>query len=139
MAFPDDIHNISNDIHTIPRLVGDAVEQIGKLVQNEAQLARAELSQKLTQAGLGVAYLAGAGVIAIPVFVVLLIALALWLSTAFGWSPAAGYLAAGAIGAVIAAALALAGLSYLKSDNLKPKATIRQVQRDIAAAKEMAR
>jgi len=32
---------LSNDLNAIPRLFGDAVEQLGKLVQNEVQLARA--------------------------------------------------------------------------------------------------
>jgi hypothetical protein len=130
---------LSDDLHSIPRLVGDAFEQLGKLVQNEAQLARAELSEKLTQAGVGAAYLAVAGIFAMPVLVLLLIALALWLSTAFGLSPAAAHLVVAAGGAAIAVVLALVGLSYLKSENLKPKITIRQVERDVAAAREMAR
>jgi hypothetical protein len=130
---------LSDDIHALPRLVGEAFEQLGKLVQNEAQLARAEVSEKLTQAGLGAAYLAGAGILAIPVLVVLLIALAMWLNTALGWSPAAAHLAAAGAGAVVAAVLALVGLSYLKTENLKPKVTIQQIERDIAAAREMAR
>ena len=58
---------LSDDLHSIPRLVGDAVEQLAKLVQNEAQLARTELSEKLAQAGTGAAYLAAAGIFAIPV------------------------------------------------------------------------
>ena len=45
--------SLSEDFNAIPKLFGDAVEQLGKLVQNEAQLARAELSQKITQAGIG--------------------------------------------------------------------------------------
>jgi hypothetical protein len=130
---------LSDDMHSISRLAGDAFEQLGKLVQNEAQLARAELSEKLTQAGLGAAYLAVAGILAIPVLVVLLIALALWLTTALGWSPALAHLAAAGAGAAIAIVLALVGCSYFKAENLKPKVTIRQVERDIAAAKEMAR
>ena len=131
--------SLSNDINAIPRLLGDAVEQLGKLVQNEAQLARAEISAKVTQAGIGAAYLAGAAMLVIPVLVVLLIALALWLSGAFALSAAASYAIAGAIGAVVAGALGLMGMSYLKPDNLTPKVTMRQVERDIQTAKELAR
>ncbi len=54
-------------------LFGDAVEQLGKLVQNETQLAKAELTQKITQAGIGAAYIGGAAILFIPVLVVLLI------------------------------------------------------------------
>ena len=130
---------LSDDLHSIPRLVGDAVEQLAKLVQNEAQLARTELSEKLAQAGTGAAYLAAAGIFAIPVLVLLLIALALWLTAAFELSPAVAHLVAGIVGAAFALVLALMGLSYLKPENLKPKVTIRQVERDMAAAKEMTR
>jgi len=126
-------------MHAIPVLVGDAVEQLGKLVQNEAQLARAEISQKLTQAGLGAAYLAGAAILAIPVLVVLMIALALWLSSAFAITPAAAHLIVAAAGSVLALVLGLAGASYLKPENLKPKVTLRQVERDMQTAKELAR
>ncbi len=131
--------SVSDDLHAIPRLVGDAVEQLGKLVQNEAQLARAELSEKAAQASMGVGLLAGAAVFAIPVLVLLMIALALWLSAAFALSAAAAHLISAGIGSVFALILAVAGMSYLKPENLKPKVTIRQVERDIQAAKEMAR
>ena len=129
---------LSNDLNAIPRLFGDAVEQLGKLVQNEVQLARAELSQKMTQVGIGAAYVAGAAIFSIPVLVVLLIALALWL-TQLGLSPVLAYLAAAACGALISAMLAMVGMSHLKPENLKPKVTLQQVKRDVATAKEMAR
>ena len=129
---------LSNDLNAIPRLFGDAVEQLGKLVQNEVQLARAELSQKMTQAGIGAAYVAGAAILSIPVLVVLLIALALWL-TQLGLSPVLAHLAAAACGAVISSILAMVGMSHLQLENLKPKVTMRQVQRDVATAKELAR
>jgi hypothetical protein len=129
---------LSDDLHTIPRLFGDAVEQLGKLVQNEARLARAELTQKIAQAGIGAAYILGAAVFCIPVLVVLLIALALWLAQ-LGLSPVVAHLAAAGCGAAISIVLALIGMSHLKPENLKPKVTMQQVERDVATAKEMAR
>ena len=131
--------SLSNDIHAISSLLGDAVQQLGKLVQNEAQLARAEIGHKLGQAKLGAAYLAGAAILAIPALVVLLIALALWLSTAFVLAPATGYFIAGAAGAVVALVLGLTGMSHLKPDNLTPKVTMHEVERDIQTAKVLAR
>ena len=130
--------SLSDDLNTIPRLFGDAVEQLGKLVQNEAQLARAEISQKITMAGIGAAYVIGAAILGVPVLVVLLIALALWLGQ-LGLSPPLAHIAAAACGAAISIVLAVIGMSYLKPENLKPKVTIRQVERDIATAKELAR
>ena len=129
---------LSNDLNAIPRLFGDAVEQLGKLVQNEVQLARAELAQKVTQASIGGAYVVGAAILCIPVLVVLLIALAIGL-TQLGLSPVLAHLAAAACGAAVSAILAMVGMSYLKPENLKPKVTMRQVERDVATAKEMAR
>jgi len=130
--------SLSQDINAIPRLFGNAVEQLGKLVQNEAQLAKAELSQKMTQAAVGAAYIAGAAVLCIPVVMLLLIAFALWL-VQLGWSPVAAHLAAAGCGAIVCALLAMIGRSYLKPEELKPRVTIQQVERDVATAKEMVR
>ena len=60
--------SLSDDFRTIPALFGDAIEQLGKLVHNEVQLARARISEKVTQAGTGIAYVAAAGVLMIPPF-----------------------------------------------------------------------
>lgn len=128
--------SLSSDLRSIPELFGDAAEQLGKLVQNEIQLARAEISQKMSQAGMGAAYIAAAGIMIIPVIVMLLFALALWL-TQSGFSPIASYLIAAAAGGVVSVGLAFVGMSYLKPENLTPGVTVRQVERDVAAAKEM--
>jgi putative superfamily III holin-X len=130
--------SLTDDFNAIPKLFGDAVEQLGKLVQNEVQLARAELSQKMTQAGIGAAYVAGAAVLCIPVLVLLLITLAIWF-TQLGLSPVLAHLVSALIGAVGSGVLAAVGLSYFKADNLKPKITLQQVRRDVTTAKELAR
>jgi hypothetical protein len=129
---------LSNDVREIPRLFGDAVEQLGKLVRNEAQLAQAELSQKVTQAGIGAAYIAGAAMLSVPVLVLALIALALWLGQ-MGVNPAVAHLVAAAVGLAVSVTLALVGKSYFTPANLTPKVTLRQVEKDVAAVKEMAR
>jgi hypothetical protein len=130
--------SLSEDFNAIPKLFGDAVEQLGKLVQNETQLARAELSQKITQAGIGAAYVAGSAVLCIPVFVMVLIALAMWFMQR-GLSPVTAHLASALVGAVVSGILAAIGLSYFKSENLKPKVTLQQIRRDVTTAKELAR
>jgi putative superfamily III holin-X len=129
---------LSDDLNTIPQLFGDAVEQLGKLVQNEAQLAKAELSQKITQAGIGAVYIGAAAILCIPVLVLLLIALALWL-TQLGLPSVAAHLASSAIGALICGILTLTGMSYLRPEKLIPKVTMREVERDVATAKELTR
>jgi VIT1/CCC1 family predicted Fe2+/Mn2+ transporter len=129
---------ITEDLQAIPGLLSDTAEQLGKLLQNEAQLARAELSQKMSQAATGAAYLVGAALLSIPVLVLLLIALALFLVQQ-GLSPALSHLIAAGVGLVISAILMMVGAKYLKPDNLKPHMTLRQVERDIQTAKELAR
>lgn len=130
--------SMSDDIRSISSLFGDAVEQLGKLVRNEAQLARAEISEKVALAGMGVVYVAAAGILLIPVLVVLLIALALWF-TQMGMSPVTSYLLAAVIGAAVSLVLGLIGLSRLRPKKLTPTVTIQQVERDVAAAKELAK
>ncbi len=130
--------SLSDDLHTIPRLFGDAVEQLGKLVQNEAQLARAELAQKMTQAGIGAAYLVGAAILSIPVLVVLLMALALWL-VELGLNQPIALLVAAAVGTTLSVILASVGMSYLKPEHLKPKVTMYQMKQDVTTAKELMR
>ena len=128
---------LTEDLHAIPGLLSDTAEQLGKLLQNEAQLARAELSQKMSQAATGAAYLIGAALLSIPVLVLLLIALALFLEQQ-GLSAALSHLIAAGVGLVISAVLMMVGAKYLKPDNLKPHMTLRQVERDIQTAKELA-
>ncbi len=128
--------SLTSDLKTIPSLFGDAVEQLGKLVQNEVQLARAEISEKVTQAGMGVAYLGAAAILFIPVLVMLLITLALWF-TQLGLSPIAAHLLVTVVGAAIAGVLGMIGFRHLKPETLKPTVTMREVERDVAAAKDM--
>jgi hypothetical protein len=130
--------SMSDDIRSISSLFGDAVEQLGKLVRNEAQLARAEISEKVALAGMGVVYVAAAGILMIPVLVMLLIALALWFNQ-LGMSPVTSYLLAAVIGAAVSLVLGLIGLSRLRPKKLTPTVTIQQVERDVAAAKELAK
>jgi hypothetical protein len=126
---------LSKDASSIPAMVGDAIEQLDKLVRNEVQLARAEISEKVGQAGIGVAYVAAAGVLMIPALVVLLMALALWLND-MGMSLVVSHLIAGAIGAGLSVVVALIGLNRLKPKSLTPTVTIYQIEQDAAAARE---
>ena len=138
MSLSQDARSIGQDARSIAGLFGDAVDQLGKLVGNEVQLAQAEFSQKLTQAATGAALIAGAATLFIPVMVVLLIAAALWL-TRFDLSPAAAHLIVGLIAGGVSGILAIVGMKYFKPENLKPRVTIDEVQRDVAAAKEIVR
>jgi hypothetical protein len=128
MTFPTD--------RSIPELFGDAVGQLAKLVGNEFALARAELSEKMAQAGRAAAMIGAGAAIMIPALVLLLFAAAAALIRS-GLSDPVAYLIAGGGAAVVAGALIAVGLERLSGDALKPSVTLEQVQRDKLAAKEM--
>ena len=130
--------SLSEDLRTIPTLLGDAVEQLGKLVQNEAQLARAEMSEKISTALRGVLMMAAAAMLVGPVVVMLLITLALGLH-AIGLSALLAALVSALVGAGIAAILLLIGRSHLRPEKLTPRVTLHELEADIGAAKELVR
>ena len=134
----EEVHDLTNRARAVVDLLGDAAEQLGKLISNETRLAKTEMAEKLSQLMSGVIFLIGAGILMIPVLVMLLLTLAVWLGQ-HGLSPVMAHLAATAAGAVISVVLGLIGKSYLKPDNLRPDATIEQVSRDIDTTKELVR
>jgi len=130
--------DLTQDARSISRLLGGAFEQLAQLVQTEIRLAKAELADKAAKAGMGVGLVFGGLLLMVPALVLFLIALALFL-TNIGLSPVTAHLLAGAIGAGASAVLLVSGLARLKPSGLMPDTTIRQIQKDIAAAKEVAR
>jgi hypothetical protein len=129
--------SLADRSRSLSRLLGDAVEQLGALFQVELQLAQAELSENVANAGRGAAYLAVAAVFAMPVVTMLLIALALWIREAAGISLPLSCLIAALIGAAVGLICGLIALNYLRARNLRPNITLEQIRRDIAAAKEI--
>ena len=89
-----------HDTHSISELVANALAQLGKLVDDEIRLARAELSQKLGQVRNGAVLLAAAMVFVIPTLVVLFIGIAMFL-TRHGLSGPAAYLLVAVAGGVV--------------------------------------
>jgi uncharacterized membrane protein YgcG len=128
----------SQSSRSIPELFGDAVGQLAKLVGNEFELARAELSEKATQAGRAAAMIGAGAVVLMPALVLLLFALSSALIRG-GLSQPVAYLLTGAGAALVSVALIVTGLRRLSGDALKPSVMLDQVQRDKVAAKEMVR
>ena len=123
---------------SIPELFSDAVGQLAKLVGNEFELARAELSEKASQVGRAAAMIGAGAVVLMPALVLLLFAVSAGLIRG-GFSEPVAYLVTGAGAALVSAALIGIGLSRLSGDALKPSVTLDQVQRDKVAAKEIVR
>ena len=125
-----------NDQRTITELVSDAANQFSKLIRNEVAIARAELAAKASEAATGVGLLMGGALLLIPPMVLLLMALAAWL-VELGLSASLSNLIAGALGLVVSAVLAWVGMTKLKPEHLKPKRTLNELERDVAALKEL--
>jgi Putative Actinobacterial Holin-X, holin superfamily III len=121
---------------SIPELFSDAVGQLAKLVGNEFDLARAELSEKAGHAGRAAGMIGAGAVILIPALVLLLFAASAALIRS-GLSEPVAYLIAGLGAALLSAVLIAVGMSRLSGGELKPKVTLDQIQRDKVAAKEM--
>jgi uncharacterized membrane protein YqjE len=123
------------DNRAVSELFADALNQFSNLIRSEIQLARAEISSKTAQALVGLGLLAGAAVLLIPSLVLVLMALSAFL-VELGMRPSVSHLLAGILAALIASVLGWAGMSRLRAENLIPSRTIKQLQRDAAAARE---
>jgi Putative Actinobacterial Holin-X, holin superfamily III len=121
---------------SIPELLSDVLGQLAKLIGNEFDLAKAELSDKASQVGRGVMMIGAGAVFMIPALVLILLAAAAALMHA-GYSDPVAYLLTGGAAILVAAILIGVGISRLSGDALKPSMTLEQLQRDKVAAKEM--
>jgi hypothetical protein len=128
----------SQSSRSIPELFSDAVGQLAKLIGNEFDLARAELSEKAGQVGRATAMIGAGAIILMPALVLLLFAVSAGLIRG-GFSEPVAYLLTGLSAALVSAALIGVGLSRLSGEALKPSITLEQVKRDKVAAKEMVR
>jgi Putative Actinobacterial Holin-X, holin superfamily III len=126
------------DGRSISQLMGDALSELGKLVQNEIDLARTELREKVDIAANAFKFVAAGTVLVIPALVLVLFAVASALIQ-FGASPWLAYLCTGLVAAIIASALIWIGVRHLSGDALKPSATLDEFRRDKIVAKEFTR
>ena len=118
---------------SIPDVIGDVVHQVTTLIRKEAQLARAEMSEKMGHAVSGIALAIFGAVLAIPALVILLEAIVAALMSA-GIPVYWAAFIVGGVALIIGIALLAAGANRLKADNLVPQKTIHQLQRDAEVA-----
>jgi hypothetical protein len=115
-------------------LVREAAEQISRLVRDELALARAEMTEKGKQAGVGAGLLGGGGLVALYGVAALLTAVVLGLAEVM---PA--WLAALIVAVVlfaVAGALAVVGRKQVKQATPPtPEETVRSVKADIDEVK----
>jgi hypothetical protein len=119
-------------------ITSDLLAQFPILVRKEGQLARAELSEKISQVGMGLALIGVGAVLLIPALVVLLIAAVNALQEA-GFEPAIAALIVGGSALLIGVILLFIGINRMKVEKLVPSRTIHQLQEDALVAKQQVR
>jgi putative superfamily III holin-X len=130
--------NIQSDLQTISILLGDALSQFAKLFQNEVDLAKAELGEKVQRVGGAVGFFAASATLVIPALVMALFALSAALIAA-GWSQPVSYLVSAVVAAVLAGVLFALGINRLDARNLAPRETMHQFEKDKDTVREMVR
>lgn len=117
-------------------LLSDAIAHMSALVRKEVDLARAEVSENISRASVAIGLLAGALVIALTALNVLAAALVAGL-VEWGMEPGWASLLVGLVLGALALVLALKAKNDLKLSNIAPTRTVKNVQRDAQALKEV--
>ena len=113
---------------SLGELFSELSQEVSTLFRQEAQLAKVEMSQKASQAGKSVGFIAAGGAVAYAGFLALLAALILGLAQFI-----AGWLAALIVGVIVAGigyAVVQKGLTELKNVNPAPEKTLKTLRED---------
>lgn len=124
-----------NDVSGSVNLLTDIVSQIGRIIRKEAALARAEIGENLSRAGVAIGLL----VAAVALALVALIAFAgagIAALVAAGWALHWAALMVGGGVAFVAIVLIFKGVHDLKPERLAPTRSIESVKRDVSLMKE---
>jgi Putative Actinobacterial Holin-X, holin superfamily III len=126
-------------MRSIPEIFTDVVDQFTTLLRKEGELARTEVSEKITQVAVGLGLIVGGSVLLTPALVILLqAAVSALIAANIVQEPWAALIVGGAV-FVIGIILLLVGMSRLKAEALIPNKTISQIQSDVRIAKGQVR
>src|SRR6185312_5702379 len=120
---------------SLPDIFSDLVAQFTSLLQKEGQLARAELSENIGKAAMGLGFVIGGAVLLIPALVVLLDAAVAAITEQGHLAPYWSALIVGGVVLILGLALLAFGTSRLRPSNMIPTRTMQQLQRDASVAK----
>lgn len=128
----------AKDGRSFGSLFSSLAHDVTTLVRKEAELARTEISEKISQAISGLVFIVIAAVVALGGFIVLLDAAVYGLNTVLppALTPWLSALIVGLVVIIIGLILLQKGRNDLKARNLMPEKTITSVKRDHAFAKE---
>jgi membrane protein implicated in regulation of membrane protease activity len=129
---------LATNRQTVPELLTSVVTQVTDLMRTEGQLARAEISEKVTLATTGLGLIVGGAILLMPGLVVLLEAAVAALVES-GLAPYWSALAIGGGCFIIGLILLLIGARWLRAGKFIPDKTINQLQRDAATARSQVR
>lgn len=119
---------------SIPGIVIDLIGQFSTLLRQESQLARAEISENVNRAIVGMAMAVAAAVLLVPALVILLMAAVYGLETV-GLASAWSALIVGGVALIVGAIVMLIGIAKLRAMSLIPRKAIHQFQEDAALAR----
>jgi uncharacterized membrane-anchored protein len=122
------------DNRSFSDLISGGLEQVTALFRSEIQLAKAEMTRKVTTATTAIAMMVAGLAFSIATLVMLLTTIATFLAEA-GLGAGFSFLLATVVGGVLTAILVWLGIQKLKSETVVPERTVRQVQMDAQAAK----
>ena len=124
---------------SIPEIFTDVINQFTALLRKEGELARTEMSEKISQVAVGLGLIVGGSVLLTPALVILLQAgVAALITNNIVNEPWAPLIVGGAV-FLIGIILLLVGMSRLKAEALVPNKTIQQIQSDVQVAKQQVR
>lgn len=124
--------NSRNPRRPLLGLVTDLWRQSASLLRYEAELAKAEISEKISEVGAGIGSLAIGGAVLFAGFLLVLFAIVALVAMVLpeAHAPWLAPLLVGAVVLFVGGLLLSAGLKKLQSGNLKSSRTVRALQRD---------
>jgi F0F1-type ATP synthase assembly protein I len=123
------------DDRSLGQLFGDLSRQLGTLIQKEIQLAKTEMTARVTTVGRDAAMIGAGGALAYAALLLGLMALAFLLAelVTSAWL---GFLIVAVIVGVVAAVLIQRGRAELQKTDLAPRQTIETIKEDAEWAKQ---
>ena len=120
---------------SLPDIFSDLVAQFTRLLQKEGQLARAEVSENIGKAAMGLGFVIGGAVLLIPALVILLDAAVAAITERGHLAPYWSALIVGGAVLILGLLLLAFGSSRLRPSKMFPTRTMQQLQRDASVAK----
>ncbi len=127
---------ITREDRSIGELFSQLTHDLGVLVRQEAELAKTEMTSKVSRMGGHAASLATGGIVAF-VGAQALVAAVILVLTEIGIAAWLAALIVGALLAILGFMMIQKGRARLKEVNLKPKRTIETLKDDVQWAKEL--